>query len=316
MRKSRCRITRALLSSIATAGVLLAGCGSGTTATGAAPGIRAAYAANPRLPATGLPQPVPRGAPAVARALAARWAAARWRAPRADSAIVSRVINYTATVFSPGTPGGFTAFITTRRTVVVSAASAAAITASNVASPRFATPHDRVLWQEAGRPSLGQAPAAGQRQEFPAGDYTFMPQGRSLTYRQAVSLPGAPGPLAAVILAHLRAYAGPRPPASLTLRQLAYLIATAPLTKAARSATWQVVASQPGLRICPRTRPGPLQPRSAELCLASAGHETVVSIDLGTASILSISDRLLRLSPLYPHAAVGTIVGSATFVTS
>ncbi len=314
MRESQCR-TRALLISIASAGVLLAGCGSGTAVTQAAPGASAAFAANPRLQATGLPQPPPGHAPAVARALAARWAAAPWHASSADAATVFRVIDYTATVFSPGIPGGFTAFITTRRTVVVSAASAAAITASNAASPRFATPADRVLWKEAGRPSLGQAPATGQTQAIPAGDYTFLPQGRTLTYRQAAGLPGTPGGLAAVILAHLRAYAGRYPPASLTLRQLAYLIATAPLTKAARSAAWQVVGSLPGLRIC-QTWPGPLQPRTVELCLASADDETLVNIDLGTASILSISDRLLRPSPMYPHVAAGTIVGSATFVTS
>jgi len=315
MRKNQCRIPRALLISMASAGVLLAGCGSGTAVTPAAPGTRATFAANPRLQATGLPQPVPGGAPAVARALAARWAAAPWRAPRADAAIVFRVIDYDATVFSPRTPGGFTAFITTRRTVVVSAASAAVVTASNAASPRFATPGDRELWEEAGRPSLGQVPAAGQRLAIPAGDYTFLPQGRTLTYRQAAGLPGAPSGLAAVILAHLRAYAGRHPPASLTLRQLAYLIAMAPLTKAARSAAWQVVGSLPGLRIC-QAWPGPLQPRTVELCLASADHETLVSIDLGTASILSISDRLLRPSPMYPHVAAGTIAGSATFVTS
>ena len=307
--------TRALLISIAIAGVLLAGCGSGAAVPPAASGTSAAFAANPRLQATDLPQPAAGGAPEVARTLAARWAAGPWRASLADAAIVFRVIDYDATVFGPRTPGGFTAFITTRRTVVVSATSAAAVTASNAASPRFATSADQVLWEEAGRPSLGQAPAAGQKLAIPAGDYTFLPQGRTLTYRQAAGLPGAPGGLAAVILAHLRAYAGPHPPASLTLRQLAYLIATAPLTKAARSAAWQVVGSLPGLRIC-QARPGPLQPRTVELCLASADDETLVSIDLGTASILSISDRLLRASPMYPHVAVGTIVGSATFVTS
>ena len=140
MKESQCR-TRALLISMVSAGVLLAGCGSGTAVTPAAPGTSAVSDANPGLQATG-PRPVPGSAPAVARALAARWAAARWRAPSADDTIVFRVINYTATVFSPGTPGGFTAFITTKRTVVVSAASAAAITASNAASPRFATPAD------------------------------------------------------------------------------------------------------------------------------------------------------------------------------
>jgi hypothetical protein len=300
-----------MLVTIAVMGVLLSGCGPGTATAGPGP----ASAANPRLNGTGPPQPVPGSAGGVAQAIAARWAAAGGPAPALNTPIEFWTTDYTATVFNPGTPGGFTAFITTRRTILVTPASAAAIDASNGAPARFATPADKALWQAADRPSLGQAPATGQRQVIPAGDYTFLPQGRTLTYRQAAGLPGTSGELAGVILAHLRAYAGRHPPASLTLTQLAYLIATAPLTKAARSAAWQVVGSLPGLRIC-QTRPGPLQPRTVELCLASGDDETLVSIDLGTASILSISDRLLRSSPMYPHVAAGTIVGSATFVTS
>jgi len=306
--------TRALLIRIATSGMLLAGCGSGTAVITAAPGIGAA-SANPPLPATGLRQPVPEGAPAVARALAARWAAARWHAPAAGAPIAFRVVAYSAIVFNPGTSGGFTAFLTTRRTVAVSPASAASIRVSNAGPPRFATPADRLLWEKADRPSLGQVPAVGQMQATAAGDYSFLPEGRSLTYRQAAALPDVPGRLTTVILTHLRAYAGRNPPASLTLRQMAFLIATAPLTKAARSAACQAVASLPGLRIC-QTWPSPLQPRHVQLCLASAGKETLLSIDLGTASILSISERLLRPSPLYPHVAGGTIVGSTTFVTT
>jgi hypothetical protein len=298
--------TRVLMVSIGSAGVLLAGCGSGTAVT---------FAANPRLQATGLQAGAPERAPSVARALAARWSAARWPAPKAGAAIVIRATYYSATVFSPGSPDGFTAFITTRRAVVVTAASSATITASNAASPRFATPADRALWEEAGRPSLGQAPATGQTQTIPSGDYTFMPQGRILTYRQAAGLPTAPDSLAAVILAHLRPYGGPRPPASLTLKQLAFLIAMAPLTKAARSAAWQVVASLPGLHAS-QTRLSPAQPGAVELYADFAGEETQVSVDPNTASILSISDRLLRPSPLYPHVAAGTIVAITTFATT
>jgi hypothetical protein len=305
--------TRALLISMVSAGIMLVGCGSGTAVIPAASGAGPVFAANPRLPATGLSHPG--SAAGVARALAARWAVAQRHATRPDAAIIFRVIDYSATVFGPGTRGGFTAFITTRRTVVVSPTSAAAITASNAASPRFATPTDRTLWVEAGRPSLGEAPAAGQRQAIPAGQYTFLPQGRTLTYRQAASLPDTPSALAAVILAHLRPYAGQHPPASLTLRQLAYLIATAPLTTAARSAAWQALGSLPGLRTC-QAGPGPQQPRIVDLCLASEGDQTLVRVDLGTASILSISDLLLRPSRPYPHVAAGTIVGSATFVIS
>jgi hypothetical protein len=306
--------TRALLIRIATIGMLLAGCGSGTAAITAVPGI-GADAANPQLPATSLRQPVPEGAPGFARALAARWATARWRDPRAGDPIAFRVVIYSALVFNPGSSDGFTAFLTTRQTVVVSPASAASITVTSAGPPRFATPADRVQWEKADRPSLGQVPAADQRQAIPAGEYSFLPQGSYLTYQQAAALPGVPGRLITVILAHLRPYAGRNPPASLTFRQIASLIATAPLTKAARSAAWQAIASLPGLRVC-QARPSPLQPRQVQLCLASAGQETLLSVDLGTASILSISERLLRPSPLYPHAAGGTIIGSTTFDTT
>ncbi|HLI41817.1 MAG TPA: hypothetical protein VKV35_09260, partial [Streptosporangiaceae bacterium] len=57
-------------------------------------------------------------------------------------------------------------------------------------------------------------------------------------------------------------------------------------------------------------------PRHLGLCLTSGGDETVVGVDLGTASIGAISDRLVRPSPLYPDVAAGTIVGSSTFATS
>jgi hypothetical protein len=295
-----------MLVSIAVAGVLLSGCGPGTATTSAGP----AFTANPRLHGTEAPQPVPSSAAGVARAIGARWAAAA-PAPALNTPIEFQTIDYTATVFNPGTPGGFTAFITTRRTILVSPASAATIDASNGAPPRFATPADQALWQAAGRPSLGQAPANGQRLAVPAGQFSFMPQGSTLTYRQAAALPAEPDRLAAAILDHLRPYAGTHPPASLELKQLAYVIATAALSDATRSAAWQVVASLPGLRIC-RTS-GPARPRAIELCADSADDETRVGVDLGTGAILTIADRLLRPSPLYPHVPPGTIVGSTTF---
>lgn len=297
-----------MLVSIAVTGVLLSGCGPGT-ATGTGP----TSAANPHLHGAAPRQPTPGSASGVARVIAARWAATGAPRPALDTPIEYRTIDYTATVFSPGVPNGFTAFITTRRTIVVTPASAATIDAGNDAPPHFATPYDQALWQAAGRPSLGQAAAAGQTQTLPAGGFSFLPQGRTLTYRQAVALPAQPDRLAAAILDHLRPYAGPRPPASLELKQLAYLIATAALTNAARSAAWQTLASLPGLRTC-QTRSGQARPRAVELCVDSADDETLVSVDLDTGAILTIADRLLRPSLMYPHVPAGTVVGSSTFL--
>lgn len=300
--------TRTLLASIVSVAVLLAGCGPGAVPPSAvSPG--GGTAADPRLPATASPRPVPASATEVARQLAARWATAPRRTPAA--AIVTRVIDYDATVFDPQAPDGFTAFIRTKRTIQVSSASAAEIAISGAGAPWFPTPADQALWVTAGRPRLELAPATGQTQIIPAGEYTFLSKGSTLTYQQAASLPDSPVGLAAVIRAHLRAY-GPNPPAGLLLEQTAFLIATAPLTNAARSAAWQVIGSLPGLRLC---QPRPVQPGPVQLCLAAAAEQTLVSVDFRTGSIRGIADRLLRPSPVYPHVAAGMIVGSSTFTS-
>jgi hypothetical protein len=302
--------THAMLASIVVAGVLC-GCGSGTATTGTG----TAFAANPQLRAADSWQPTPGSGTDVARAIAAHWATAETPAPSFNAPIESRTIDFTATVYDPGATNAFTGFITTRRTTLVTPASAATIDASNGAPSRFATPADQALWRAQGRPSLGQVPAAGQTQTIPVGEYSFIPQGSTLTYRQAAALPASPGQLGTAILDHLRPYSGPHPPASLELTQLAYLIATAPLTDETRSAAWRVVASLPGLRTCQArsSRPGS---RVVGLCIDSADDETIVSVAAGTGAIVAVADRLMRSSPMYPHVRVGTVIESSTFLAA
>jgi hypothetical protein len=91
-----------MLVGIAIAGMLATGCGPGT-ATGAGP----RYAANPRLHGTGPRQPASGSAASVARQIAVRWAAAGASARSRTMPIEYRTSDYTATVFSPGTPSGF-----------------------------------------------------------------------------------------------------------------------------------------------------------------------------------------------------------------
>ncbi|MGE5289016.1 MAG: hypothetical protein ACM3ML_17810, partial [Micromonosporaceae bacterium] len=277
-------------------------------------GAGPASAANPHLRGPGPRQPVPGSAVGVAQGIAARWSAPGAPAPALNIPIEFRTVDYTATVFNPGTPDGFTAFITTQRTTLVTPASAATIDASNVASPRFATSADQAMWQAAGRPSLTRAPATGATQTIPAGQYTFLPQGSNLTYRQATALPAEPDRLAAAIADHLRPYAGVHPPASLELKQVAYLIATAPLTNEVRAAAWHVMASLPGLRIC-QNQPSQVQPGAIQLCIDSVGDQTVVNVNPNTGAVVTIADRLMQTSPAYPHVAAATIVGSSTFLT-
>jgi hypothetical protein len=300
--------TRYMLAGIAVVGVLLCGCGPGPATIGAGP----ASTADPQLRGPAVPPP-PRSAVGVAQGIAARWSAPSAPAFALNIPIEFRTVDYTATVFNAGRPEGFTAFITTRRTTLVTTASAATIVGSNGASPRFATPADQALWRAAGRPSLGQAPATAVTQTIPAGQYTFLPQGSNLTYRQAAALPADQDSLAAALADHLRAYAGPYPPASLELKQVAYLIATAPLTDGVRATAWRVMASLPGLRIC-QNQSGQAQPGAIGLCIDSAGDETLVVVNPGTGAIVTVADRLMQTSPAYPHVAAGTIVGSSTFL--
>jgi hypothetical protein len=197
---------------------------------------------------------------------------------------------------------------------VVTTASAATIMVSNGGSARFATPSDQTMWQAAGRPSLGQAPATGGMETIPAGQYTFVPQGTNLTYRQAEGLPAVRNSLAAVLVGHLGGYASPHPPANLELKEVAYLIATAPLADVVRAAAWQVMASLPGLSICPDL-PGQADPGAIDLCIDTSGDETLVNVDPDTGAIVTIAERLTQTSPAYPHVAAGTIVGSSTFLS-
>ena len=305
--------TRAILISIAVAGVLLSGCGAGPATNSAATGAGPASAADPQLDGSG-PQSAAKSAVGVAQEIAARWAAPGAPAAALGTPIEFRAIDYTAIVTDPGASDGYTAFVTTRRTTLVTPASAATINASNGASPRFATPADQAMWQSSGRPALAQAPATGRTQTVPTGQFTFLPQGSALTYQQATALPAEQGKLAAAIVEHLTPYSGPHPPASLELKQVAYLIATAPLSDAVRSAAWQVVASLPGLAIC-QNPSGPATPRAIDLCIDSAGDETLVSVNPDTGTILVITDRLMQTSRMYPHVAAGTVVGSSTFLT-
>lgn len=301
---------RAQLVSIAVVGALLCGCGAGPATIGAGP----ASTADPQLRGTALQQPTPGSAVGVAQAIAASWSASGAPALALNIPIEFRTLDYTATVFNPGSPEGFTAFITTRHTTLVTTTSAATIVASNGASARFATPADQAMWRAAGHPSLGQAPATGVTRTIPAGQYTFLPQGSNLTYRQAAALPADRDSLAAVLAHHLSAYAGPHPPASLELKQVAYLIATAPLTNEVRAAAWQVMASLPGLRIC-RNPPAQVRLGTIELCIDSVGDETLVNVNPDTGAIVTIADRLMQTSPAYPHVAGGTIDESSTFLS-
>ena len=222
-------------------------------------------------------------------------------------------IEYSTVVANAGTRGAFTAFITVSRTIAVQTSSAASITTTDNGVLTFTTTSDRDRWAAAGRPAL--EPASGQTVVIPPGQFSFIPQGSTLTYRQAAALPGTADALSAQVLSQLRPYAGSAPPATLVLKLLGYLIAVAPLTAAARSAAWRVAASLPGLRL--RGSGTDLSGRrGVGLCVDAQGEETEVLVGTAASLVLAVEERLLRPSLAYPTVPAGSLIASTTFITS
>jgi hypothetical protein len=229
-----------------------------------------------------------------------------------DGKLRYRSLEYSTEVFNAGSPEAFTAFITISRTVTVYPSSAASVGTAEEHAPIFATSSGRERWMAAGSPALGPGGNNAIASLAP-GQFSFFLQGTSLTYRQASNLPGTPGEFSAQILRRLRPVAGEAdPPATLVLKQLGYLIAVAPLSVAAQSAAWHMVASLPGLEMC---GPGTdLSWRHGEgLCADADGEQTELLVNKHTGSVLAIEVRLQHPSAAYPTVPSGSLILSITF---
>lgn len=225
-----------------------------------------------------------------------------------------RTVEYTADVSNAGLPGSYTSFVLIVRRMTVEPSSAASIDVFPDGPATFATPEDRERWKAAGRPSLAPAPRGGQVLSLRAGQFSFIPQGTTLTYRQARSLPLTPQAFLAQLLKHLRAVVSPHPPTNMVLEQLGYLIAAAPLTMAARRAAWRAVATLPGLYLC-GSGVDLAHRRGTGLCEDSSGDETEILISTRTGSVLAVEDRLLHRDHMYPMVPTGSMISSTTFLS-
>lgn len=227
-------------------------------------------------------------------------------------AVHFRMIQYSPIIENAYTPYGFAAFLQEVRDIRVLPSSAATIEVSG-GPPRLTTPAERALWRAAGKPSLPHGfPSKPNAEQMPAGTFSFIPQGKTLTYRAAAALPASAAALSREIRDLLAGYTGPHPLANQMLTQLGYLLAAAPLTPAARSATWMAVATLPGLHRCPDA--ADLAGRRGEaLCAPGQGHETELLVDPSSGAVQAVEDRLLRRSAAYPGISPGTLLESDTF---
>ena len=149
---------------------------------------------------------------------------------------------------------------------------------------------------------------------FGPGQFTFLPQGTNLTFVDARALPSAPPVFRAQVLSHLRAYAGTHPSPALLLKQLGFLLATAPLTPGAKAAAWTVLSSLGGLHRC-GTGTDLTGRRGQSICANSRQYGTELLIDPQTASVLSVEERLAKPSPAYPGLPTQTLIQSDTFTS-
>jgi hypothetical protein len=188
--------------------------------------------------------------------------------------------------------------------------SAATLRVSFDGQTQFTTLSEQARWRAAGRPPLPHLPTKPLSASMSAGTYSFIPEGRVLTYHAAVSLPTT----AAGLTREIRNLLGrSRPLSTQFLTQLGYLLAVAPLTPAGRTAAWMSVATLPGLRQCPGVT-DLVGRHGSTICVSAEGHQTALVINPASGSVLAVEDRLLQSAADYPGISPGALLESATFI--
>jgi hypothetical protein len=299
---------RAAMTVITVISLLAVGCAAGR------PPDAPASAARHRSAAAGQPRPVNAGSiRAVARLVARRIELTGDGRTRPGEVVKYRDVEYYASVSNVGMAHSFTDFATAAREITVQPSSAAHVAVVRATEPRFAAPSERARWEAAGKPALPGGPAKGQEFSIPAGSYSFIPQGDPLTYRQMRSLSGVPQAIVEAIAARVRSFAGAHPPVTVMMMQLGFLLATAPLPRATRSAAWSALASLPGLHLCGLGRDLAGR-RGQQICASTPTEEVEVLMDTGTGSVLAVSQRILRTTSWFPGVPDGSVVQSDAFI--
>lgn len=215
-------------------------------------------------------------------------------------------------VQNAGSRDAFTLFATSIRYNLVSPDSSAMTEGRDLGPARFASSADAYRWKMTGRQPLPDRRTTTGYQASRAGQFSFMPQGTTFTYEQATNMPARPAAVIAVVRAHLRPYAGPHAPSDLVLKQLGFLLATAPLSRKAREATWMTLAGLPGARLCGAGTD--LLGRHGEgICANVPADEIEILVKSSTAQVLAVMQRLPRPTPLFPNMRAGTVVDSDNF---
>jgi hypothetical protein len=182
-------------------------------------------------------------------------------------------------------------------------------------APSFVSNWDRLAWRASGAPNVtSPTDHAGASIEWklPAGDFSFTPHGRIVTSKQVRTLPSGTRSMVRILRQWLDPSAGLAPPASLSLRQYGFLLATAPITRTVREAVLRAIGMLPGVYMCGSLfATHPLHHDA--FCVNGDPTDTEVLLDPRTGAAVVVCERLDGPTPLYPHLSVGALVSSDTF---
>lgn len=220
---------------------------------------------------------------------------------------------YHLIIVNAGAPTSYSLDETVRLHVTVNPDSSAHEKLTVIRGAHFLSMVDRRHWSASGSPqAAGPAQQTGFTRQWtqPPGTFGFTPKGLPLTFHHARNLPTNRPALARELARLLGGTDYRAPPAAVSARQYAFLLATAPLTHELRLALLEDLALLPGVHLCSgRTR----KTRAETFCFFGSPTSTQVVIDHLTGLVTEVRERLTRATPLYANVKVGTVVDSDAF---
>lgn len=224
-------------------------------------------------------------------------------------------VAYQLIITNAGSAEAFTADQTVTDELTVMPDSSARMREEVLRPPRLISRIDQRHWQAAGRrPFTSPSDRAGTafRRKLPAGAWSFTPQGRLMTFQRVRELPTARSTMTKELGRLLGAAGRAAPPASLSLRQYGFILATAPLTRGARKALLEALGALRGIHMCDALFPGG-SPEGDALCVNGNPTSTEILLDPDTGVVTVVCERLDKPTLFYPNMRVGSLVDSNSF---
>jgi hypothetical protein len=225
-------------------------------------------------------------------------------------------VEYELLITNAGSRDGFSADQTLWENMMVMPDSSAHVRVTVLTSPTPVSQVDRRRWRATGGQAFA-SPAdhagASSRLTLSAGSFSFILQGPRLSFRRVRKLPTSPRMLNRDFAQFLGGPQGLTPPPAMILRQYGFLLATAPLTRAARRAILEAIGSLSGVHRCAALFPK-VNPRYGAFCVNGDPTSTEILIDRKSGIGVVICERLNTPTSLYPDLVDGSLVNSFTFL--